>query len=217
MIETWDAFGPPLTKMERNLVFELRETGNRWAHYKPLTDDDVDRALDSVERLLVAVGAPEADMVRQTKADLRRSRYVQDSQHGDSGAHPGTHSSPSQRQVPDASGPDEAAASRAGSSSLRGFAAPFRRGGGMAEAPENWRLILAGAQALTAAGQTPFTRIGVYEWIWERYPRDEHDRPSLDPTFQGMVRNATGGPRSAGGTPLLRVDRGLYVLAEGQR
>jgi hypothetical protein len=78
---------------------------------------------------------------------------------------------------------------------------------------ENWRLILDAAQALTATGRTPFTRIEIYEWIWERYPRGSHDRPSLDPTFQGMVRNATGGPRSQAGTPLIRVDRGKYLLA----
>ena len=78
----------------------------------------------------------------------------------------------------------------------------------MAEKTENWRLILDGAQALTAVGQTPFTRISIYEWIWQRYPRSSHDRPSLDPTFQGMVRNATGGPGSLAGTPLIRVGRG---------
>jgi hypothetical protein len=89
-----------------------------------------------------------------------------------------------------------------------------REGGDdMTEGTENWRLILEAARALTAAGQTPFTRISVYEWIWRRYPRDAHDRPSLDPTFQGMVRKATGGPASAAGTPLVRVDRGLFVLA----
>jgi hypothetical protein len=36
---------------------------------------------------------------------------------------------------------------------------------------ENWKLILAAAQALTAAGQAPFTRQSVYEWIWRRHPR----------------------------------------------
>jgi hypothetical protein len=79
---------------------------------------------------------------------------------------------------------------------------------------ENWRLILAAARALTAAGKTPFTRIAVYQWIWSRHPRDKHDRPTLDPTFQGMIENAPGGPRSAGGTPLRRVARGLYILAD---
>jgi hypothetical protein len=84
----------------------------------------------------------------------------------------------------------------------------------MPENPQNWRLILQAARALTAAGQAPFTRISIYQWIWSRYPRNEHDRPSLDPTLQGMTKNAPGGPPSVGGTPLTRVDRGRYILAE---
>lgn len=84
----------------------------------------------------------------------------------------------------------------------------------MTSGTENWRLILEGARALTAAGHAPFSRIEVYEWVWARYPRRDHDRPSLDPTFQGMIVNAPGGPASAGGMPLRRVGRGLYVLAD---
>lgn len=84
----------------------------------------------------------------------------------------------------------------------------------MPENVQNWRLIQQAARALTAAGQTPFTRISVYQWIWRRYPQADHDRPSLDPTFQGMTKNATGGPPSACGTPLIRTDRGRYILAE---
>jgi hypothetical protein len=84
----------------------------------------------------------------------------------------------------------------------------------MAEDIQNWRLILQAARALTAATeQTPFTRISVYQRIWRRHSRAEHDRPSLDPTFQGMTSNATGGPPSACGKPLIRVDRGRYILA----
>jgi hypothetical protein len=78
--------------------------------------------------------------------------------------------------------------------------------------PPNWRLIADAAQALTAAGQAPFTRASVYEWIWRRYPRVEHDRPSLDPTFQGMVGNAAGGPPSPCGTPLHHTGHGRYIL-----
>lgn len=84
----------------------------------------------------------------------------------------------------------------------------------MAMNTQNWRLILQAARALTAAGQTPFTRISIYEWIWRRYRRAEHDRPSLDPILQGMTRNSAGGPASSCGKPLIRVDRGRYVLAE---
>jgi hypothetical protein len=84
----------------------------------------------------------------------------------------------------------------------------------MAANTNNWHLILQAARALTTAGQTPFTRIGIYQWIWRRYSRAQHDRPSLDPTFQGMTRNSPGGPSSACGKPLLRVHRGHYILAE---
>lgn len=90
----------------------------------------------------------------------------------------------------------------------------IRGGDGVNITPENWRLILTAARALTAAGQAPFSRIAVYQWIWSRHTRADHDRPTLDPTFQGMVENAPGGPASAGGTPLRRVARGLYVLAD---
>lgn len=90
----------------------------------------------------------------------------------------------------------------------------IRSGKDVTMGTENWRLILAAARALTVAGKAPFTRIAVYQWIWSRHPRDKHDRPTLDPTFQGMVENAPGGPQSTGGTPLRRVARGLYILAD---
>ena len=84
----------------------------------------------------------------------------------------------------------------------------------MTENSANWKLILQAARALTVAGQTPFTRRSVYEWIWRRHSRADHDRPSLDSTFQGMIKNAPRGPPSACGTPLVRVERGrgLYIL-----
>jgi CHAT domain len=95
----------------------------------------------------------------------------------------------------------------------KGPAGPAGRGA-LNAGTENWRLILEAARALTAAGQTPFGRLNVYQWIWARYPRRDHDRPSLDPTFQGMICNAPGGPPSAGRTPLRRISRGMYELAE---
>jgi hypothetical protein len=49
---------------------------------------------------------------------------------------------------------------------------PIARRHEVAEKSQNWRLILEAAQALTAPGQPPFTRLNVYEWIWRRYPRD---------------------------------------------
>jgi hypothetical protein len=67
----WSVFSPPLSKVERNLVFELRETGNRWAHHEQFTWNDVDRSFDSVERLLHEVAPKVSATVRQTKLALR--------------------------------------------------------------------------------------------------------------------------------------------------
>jgi hypothetical protein len=77
MTAEWDAFSPPLARRERTLVFELRDTGNGWAHYERFTWDDVDRALDSVERLLTPIDAAAAATVRQAKIELRRGRDLE--------------------------------------------------------------------------------------------------------------------------------------------
>jgi hypothetical protein len=69
----------------------------------------------------------------------------------------------------------------------------------MAEGTGNWPLVLEAARAQTAAGRTHSPGIGVYERIWQRHPRSSHARPSLDPTFQGMVHGTTGGPKSLAG------------------
>lgn len=76
---------------------------------------------------------------------------------------------------------------------------------------ENWRLIIAATRDLTAHGRSPFSRIDVYRRLWRQHP--ERQRASLDPTFQGLVRNAPGGPASACGTPLRRVAPGQYELS----
>lgn len=79
--------------------------------------------------------------------------------------------------------------------------------------PSNWQLVLQAARALTDAGQTPFTRLSAYQWIWRRYARQDHDRDTLGPVFQGMTKNAPGGPPSSCGTPFIRVGHPRYVLA----
>lgn len=71
-----DVFRDCLGPVERSLVSEIREIRNRWAHQKAFDDDDLDRALDSVGRLLAAVGAAnEADRVNRAKHRLRIRRY----------------------------------------------------------------------------------------------------------------------------------------------
>ncbi|WP_119292278.1 Swt1 family HEPN domain-containing protein [Azohydromonas sediminis] len=73
MWETWnDVFRRPLSFAHRSLVSEIRDWRNKWAHQQPFSSDDADRALDSMERLLNAVSAAEAEDVRRMKLELRR-------------------------------------------------------------------------------------------------------------------------------------------------
>ena len=76
MWESWsDVFRKTLGFAERSLVSELREWRNRWAHQETFSSDDADRALDSAERLLAALSAPQAEEVRRLKLELRRQVY----------------------------------------------------------------------------------------------------------------------------------------------
>ena len=76
MWDAWnDVFKRTLGFAERSLVSELREWRNRWAHQEAFSSDDADRALDSVERLLSAVSASQAEDVRKLKLELRRQIY----------------------------------------------------------------------------------------------------------------------------------------------
>ena len=73
MWETWnDVFRNTLGFTERSLVSELRAWRNKWAHQERFSSDDTDRALDSAERLLTAVSAPQAAEVAKIKMELRR-------------------------------------------------------------------------------------------------------------------------------------------------
>jgi predicted AAA+ superfamily ATPase len=73
MWETWnDVFRRILGHAERNLVFELRDVRNKWAHQDPFSSRDAERALDSMSRLLAAVSAPESTEVDKMMMDLRR-------------------------------------------------------------------------------------------------------------------------------------------------
>ncbi len=76
MWENWhDVFRSVLGQSERTLVSELRETRNQWAHQKSFSSDDVYRALDSIERLLTAVSAPEANDIQKQKMETLRTRF----------------------------------------------------------------------------------------------------------------------------------------------
>ncbi len=76
MWETWnEVFRKTLGHAERSLVSEVRDWRNKWAHQEPFSSDDAYRALDSAERLLSAVSAPEGNEVERMKMELLRVRF----------------------------------------------------------------------------------------------------------------------------------------------
>src|SRR5579872_5406080 len=76
MATSWhNVFGKKLGKAERNLIEELRNTRNDWAHQKPFSTDDTYRALDSIYRLLSAISAEQATEVERSKQELLRIRF----------------------------------------------------------------------------------------------------------------------------------------------
>jgi predicted AAA+ superfamily ATPase len=75
----WEqVFKRKLSQTERTLVSELRDIRNRWAHHEAFTTDDAYRALDSAERLLKAVSAPQAAEVERQRKEVMRLRYEDD-------------------------------------------------------------------------------------------------------------------------------------------
>jgi hypothetical protein len=76
MWDQWNGvFSRTLGQSERSLVSELRDARNRWAHQKAFTLDDAYRALDSVQRLLTAISAPEAGEIERQKQEILRLRF----------------------------------------------------------------------------------------------------------------------------------------------
>ena len=76
MWETWnEVFRQTLGPAERGLVGELRGIRNKWAHQESFSSDDAYRALDSTERLLKAVSAPESGDVERSRLELLRTRF----------------------------------------------------------------------------------------------------------------------------------------------
>nr|MBA3585976.1 ATP-binding protein [Gemmatimonadota bacterium] len=79
MADCWDlAFRDELTRTDRNVVFTLRDTRNKWAHNGKFDLDDAYRALDGIEVLLRAIDASEAEVVGESKDELMRLRYASD-------------------------------------------------------------------------------------------------------------------------------------------
>jgi Swt1-like HEPN len=73
LTEEWRAFRDHLSRVEQGFATELRDAGNRWAHGDPFSADDTYRTLDTMERLLTAVGAAEqASAIRALRRDLQQ-------------------------------------------------------------------------------------------------------------------------------------------------
>ena len=81
MIDNWQgAFRQTLGHFERSLVSELLETRNKWAHQEAFSSSDTMRALDSTQRLLVAVSArKEAKEIEELLIDLQRLVFKEQS------------------------------------------------------------------------------------------------------------------------------------------
>jgi hypothetical protein len=77
MWEQWNqVFKRVLSFGDRTLAAELRDVRNRWAHQESFTTDDAYRALDSAQRLLMAISAgDEAAQVDRQKQELLRQRF----------------------------------------------------------------------------------------------------------------------------------------------
>lgn len=86
IVESWEAVFKDrgLGRNDRNVVFELRDTRNRWAHNEAFSFDDAYRALDSIERILRTIDAVEADQVGTAKADLMRVKYEEEARRASS-------------------------------------------------------------------------------------------------------------------------------------
>lgn len=69
----WFPFNDVLSRAQQSYATELRDVRNSWAHNGSFTDDDAYRALDTAERLLAAVNAPDAaSEVKSVRLNLRR-------------------------------------------------------------------------------------------------------------------------------------------------
>ncbi len=76
ILDDWNTvFGTKLGNFERNLVHELRDARNKWAHDAAFTLDDAYRVLDSATRLLQAITAPQASDTEREMQEIMRARF----------------------------------------------------------------------------------------------------------------------------------------------
>ncbi|MER6972607.1 DUF499 domain-containing protein [Nocardioides sp. NPDC000445] len=69
-------FNDHLSRGEQGFVGELRSVRNNLAHFRSFSPDDAVRALDTIERVMRAIGAArEADAVRTSRLDILRGNF----------------------------------------------------------------------------------------------------------------------------------------------
>lgn len=74
--ERWQVFKDDLERPQSALATELRDTANRAHHGEKFSSDDTYRALDTIERLLTAIGAADqADAVATLRSEHQREVY----------------------------------------------------------------------------------------------------------------------------------------------
>lgn len=75
--ECWnEVFSRTLGRADRSVVSELIEVRNKWAHQKTFSTDDAYRAIDSMHRLLNAVGArDQAEELSRQATELLRLKF----------------------------------------------------------------------------------------------------------------------------------------------
>lgn len=75
----WDQWNGVLSKTlgsnERNIVRELQNVRNSWAHNETFSTDDAYRALDSICRILQAVSAPQAAEADKARMEIMRVKF----------------------------------------------------------------------------------------------------------------------------------------------
>lgn len=79
----WDrwneVFRQKLSQADRSIVSELRAARNDAAHQRTISSDDAYRTLDSVERLLTAIAAPQVEEAQRAKMEALRVRFDEQS------------------------------------------------------------------------------------------------------------------------------------------
>lgn len=78
--ENWsrEVFQPKLGHTGRSYISELRDIRNRWAHQQAFSIDDAYRALDTMQRLLEMISAPEAAVVQASAREMMRQRFEEE-------------------------------------------------------------------------------------------------------------------------------------------